>query len=71
VRSTTIAGCFTAAAQSHNAENLLMPEDRALAAQYQANWDLVHALGRPQLAQAALEGVAGERPGLLGWSGSQ
>ena len=28
---------FTAAAESHNAENLLVPEDRALAAQYQAN----------------------------------
>ena len=43
MRSTAIA----AAAESHNAENLLVPEDRALAAQYQANWHLVHALGRP------------------------
>ena len=38
---TVITGSFnfTAAAQNHNAENLLVLEDPALAAQYKANWE--------------------------------
>ena len=38
---TVITGSFnfTAAAQNRNAENLLVLDDPALAAQYKANWD--------------------------------
>ena len=39
--ATVITGSFnfTAAAQSHNAENLLVIRDSQLAAEYQANWE--------------------------------
>ena len=38
---TVITGSFnfTAAAQNHNAENLLVLDDPALAAQYKVNWE--------------------------------
>ena len=46
---TVITGSFnfTAAAQKSNAENLLVLEDRALAAEYKANWERRRAVSMP------------------------
>ena len=46
---TVITGSFnfTAAAQNHNAENLLVLDDPALAAQYKANWERRRAVSMP------------------------
>jgi phosphatidylserine/phosphatidylglycerophosphate/cardiolipin synthase-like enzyme len=38
---------FAAAAQTHNAENLLILEDYALAAKYRANWERRRAVSEP------------------------
>jgi phosphatidylserine/phosphatidylglycerophosphate/cardiolipin synthase-like enzyme len=38
---------FTSAAQKHNAENLIVLEDPALAAQYRANWERRRAVSQP------------------------
>ena len=46
---TVITGSFnfTKAAEEHNAENLLVLHDRALAAQYRANWNAHQAHAQP------------------------
>jgi phosphatidylserine/phosphatidylglycerophosphate/cardiolipin synthase-like enzyme len=48
-RAKVITGSFnfTAAAQNHNAENLIVLEDPVLAAQYRANWERRQALSEP------------------------
>jgi phosphatidylserine/phosphatidylglycerophosphate/cardiolipin synthase-like enzyme len=47
--ATLITGSFnfTAAAQNHNAENLLVFRDRELAARYRANWENRRAVSVP------------------------
>jgi phosphatidylserine/phosphatidylglycerophosphate/cardiolipin synthase-like enzyme len=47
--ATVITGSFnfTAAAQSHNAENLLVLDDPALATQYKANWERRRLVSMP------------------------
>ena len=47
--ATVVTGSFnfTAAAQNHNAENLLVLDDPALAAQYKANWERHRAVSGP------------------------
>jgi phosphatidylserine/phosphatidylglycerophosphate/cardiolipin synthase-like enzyme len=48
-RATVITGSFnfTAAAQYHNAENLLVIRDSNLAGEYRANWQRRQAVSRP------------------------
>ena len=41
---------FTAAAQARNAENLLVLEDPALAAEYRTNWEHRRAASQPYAA---------------------
>jgi phosphatidylserine/phosphatidylglycerophosphate/cardiolipin synthase-like enzyme len=41
---------FTMAAQNHNAENLLVVHDPALAAQYRANWESRRTVSEPYTA---------------------
>jgi phosphatidylserine/phosphatidylglycerophosphate/cardiolipin synthase-like enzyme len=38
---------FTAAAQNHNAENLIVLEDPALASEYKANWERRRSVSTP------------------------
>jgi len=55
---------FTVAAQSHNAENLVVIEDRALAAKYRENWEARRAVSLPYGAQAEIPGVEDAQKGL-------
>ena len=57
--ATVITGSFnfTAAAQSHNAENLLVISDPALADEYRLNWQRRRAVSTPY--GAAATGQAG------------
>jgi phosphatidylserine/phosphatidylglycerophosphate/cardiolipin synthase-like enzyme len=59
--ATVITGSFnfTAAAQNHNAENLLVLDDPALAAEYRANWKRRRAASTPYQG-AVLAGPAEE-----------
>jgi phosphatidylserine/phosphatidylglycerophosphate/cardiolipin synthase-like enzyme len=67
--ATVVTGSFnfTVAAQSHNAENLVVIEDRALAAKYRGNWERRRAMSLRFGAQAEIPSVEdaqkGPRPG--------
>jgi phosphatidylserine/phosphatidylglycerophosphate/cardiolipin synthase-like enzyme len=51
---------FTAAAQNHNAENLLVLDDPALAAEYKANWERRRAVSECYQGALPAEPVEGE-----------
>ena len=67
--ATVITGSFnfTVAAQSHNAENLVVIEDRALAEKYRGNWERRRVMSLPYGAQADIPPVEEWMAAVEGW----